>query len=120
MNKPLYAGLLFVTIIAAIGGVITMIPSSGASYPNVLGYRSICTFAPAATLFCFLVACASCFVRATFAKYGGTPSERFREHRTSLLPLALLLLLGVASSIWFIRVDSRFPDGTSSATVAVD
>ena len=32
----------------------------------------------------------------------------------------LLLVLGVASSIRFVRIDSRFPDATSGATVAVE
>lgn len=50
MNKLLYALLLTVTVLGTAGAVATLLPSAAASYPNILGYRSVCTFAPAASL----------------------------------------------------------------------
>jgi hypothetical protein len=47
MNRPLYAALLAVTVLAAAGGVATLVPVALASYPNAIGCRSLCTFSPA-------------------------------------------------------------------------
>lgn len=68
MNKTAYAILLGLSIIATVGGILTLIPNPGATYPNILGYRSLCTYAPAATVYCFLIAGLSCFARASFVK----------------------------------------------------
>jgi hypothetical protein len=98
-------------------GVAALWPSSGASYPNVLGYRSLCTFAPASSLFCFLISGLSCVIRAGAVKrrqmYG-----KVDFHGPPFVVLAVVLLLAVGSSIWYGIIDSRYPDGTTSATAS--
>ena len=118
MNKPLYAALLVFTILATVGGFITLWPRAAASYENVLGYRSVCTFAPAATFFCFFLAGLSCFLRATFVKDpDGPASEKFRRHARNLRPLAVLLILGLAASAWFGVVKARYTGVDAGAGV---
>ena len=117
MNKTAYTLLLVLTIVATVGGILTLIPWPKASYPNVLGYRSLCTFAPAASLFCFLVAGVRCFIRASLGKdQQGSPRQRLRRHGKHLVPLALLAVLAVATTFWFTSVKSQYPDGEGAAT----
>ncbi|NBC30901.1 MAG: hypothetical protein GVY29_13030 [Spirochaetes bacterium] len=118
MNKSApYVILLVLTIVATVGGVLTLIPWPNASYPNVLGYKSLCTFAPAATLFCFAIAGLSCYFRASLVKdQGGSAGDRLRRHGMSLAPIALLLILAVGATVWFLVVKGQYPDGESSAT----
>mgnify|MGYP003563464113 CR=1 FL=1 len=108
------------TILATIGGILTLIPWAGASYPNVLGYKSLCTFAPTATLACFFLAGLSCFLRATFLKETeGSLREKFRRHAHSLAPLGLLLVLFIASMIWFLAVKAQYIDAGSAASALI-
>lgn len=44
-----YHALLALTIALSLLAVVTLLPNPGASKPNVLGYRSVCSFAPAAS-----------------------------------------------------------------------
>ena len=116
LNAGAYIGFLALTIVGAVGGILTLIPAAGATYENVLGYRSLCTFAPAATLFCFFVAGTSCVLRASFVKRKaqfGKPVVR----AAPVIVVVAVLLLALASTGWFIAVDSRYPEGTTSATV---
>ena len=116
MNVRLYGILLVVTIICAVGGVLTLLPAPNASYPNVLGYSSLCTFAPAATLYCFLAAGITCVFRASLVKRpaysGGKPAFR----AAPLVVLALVLGLAIASTAWFVSVKSEYTDATSAVT----
>ena len=117
MNKRLYAVLLLVTILATAGGVVTLLPRAAASYPNLLGYRSVCTFAPAASLFCFLAAGVSCFLRASLAKEtSGSPRQRLSRHFRSIVPLALVLLLALGATVWYGAVKARYVDASTEAT----
>lgn len=112
-----YGGLLLLTVAAAVGGIITLIPNAAASYPNVLGYRSVCTFAPAATLFCFAVAGTSCVLRASLVKRKGmTGKASFRAPAVAVV--GLILVLGVVSTVWYLSVKSAYvgPDATTQAT----
>lgn len=118
MNKT-YIVLLIITILITLGGLLTLMPWPAASYENVFGYKSLCTFAPAATLFCFLIAGTFCFLRAAFFKpQGGTASERFRRHAKHLIPLAVVLILAIASTFWFNAVKAYYTDATTSASPA--
>jgi hypothetical protein len=117
MNKPLYATLLAVTILATAGGVATLVPLASASYPNPIGYRSLCTFTPASSLFCFAAAGVSCFLRASLAaEPSGTAAQRMSRHFRSLLPIALVLLLGLASTVWYGVVKARYSDASTTAS----
>jgi len=50
MNKNTLSTLLLVlSILLVIGAILTVIPNAGASKPNIIGYRSICTFSPVST-----------------------------------------------------------------------
>jgi hypothetical protein len=118
MNLKAYGGLLVLSIVATVGGVLTLMPASGASYPNILGYRSLCTFAPAATLYCFSVAGITCVLRASLIKRkafsGGTPQFRFPP----IAAVSVVLVAAVAATFWFTAVKSQYPDSTTTATTA--
>jgi hypothetical protein len=104
-----YGALLLLTLLATVGAVLTLIPASGASYQNLLGYRSLCTFAPAATLYCCAIAGASCVVRRAVVKRKG-----FRAVPSAIV--SLLLVAAVASTFWFTSVKSRYVDAPTTAT----
>jgi len=117
MNTKAYASLLALSLVATVGGVLTLIPFSGATYENVLGYRSLCTFAPAATLYCFAIAGASCIVRASFVK------RRFQFGKTvfrrrAIVVVAAFLVLGLAATGWFVVVKREYTDGQSAPSVS--
>jgi hypothetical protein len=117
MNGKAYMGLLVLSLIATVGGVLTLIPASGASYPNLLGYRSLCTFAPAATLYCFAVAGISCVVRASLVKRKALFGKAvFRA--PAIAVVAVVLVLGIAATGWFVTEKSRYVDGESAATAS--
>ncbi|MBU1169304.1 MAG: hypothetical protein KKD44_07045 [Proteobacteria bacterium] len=42
--------LLIASIILMIGALVTLIPFAGASKPNIMGYRSLCSFSPVSTI----------------------------------------------------------------------
>lgn len=42
--------LLWVAVILALGSPVTLIPVSGETKPNLLGYPSLCSFSPVSTL----------------------------------------------------------------------
>ena len=57
MTKQQWATVLRVTtVILAVGAVATLIPYSGASKDNVMGYKSLCTFAPVSTVIMLFIA----------------------------------------------------------------
>lgn len=58
MNKKelLKTLLLLATYTAALAGILTLIPLASAKEPNLFGYKSICSFTPASTVICLLLA----------------------------------------------------------------
>ena len=118
MSKT-YIGLLLISVLVTLSGLFTLMPWPAASYQNTFGYHSLCTFAPASTLFCFLIAGTICFIRSTFFKpQGGTTGERFRRHAKRLIPLAVVLILAIASTFWFQTVKQHYIDAATSASPA--
>jgi uncharacterized membrane protein len=115
MKKYFYHGLLIFTKIATIAGLLTLIPWNGASYENVFGYKSLCTYAPAATLFCFLIAGLSCFIRANFFNI---KEERKRIYFERLIPLILVAILAISAGVWFSNVKAFYMDTQSAATAS--
>jgi len=117
MHRLSYKLLLLFTITASLGGILTLIPAAGASYPNIIGYSSLCTFAPAASLYCFFIAGTTCFIRSTLIKdQSGTIKDRIKKHGKSLIPLLFVLILAAGSTIWFNNVKADYIDSQSAAT----
>ncbi len=120
MDRLSYKLLLIFTVLATLGGILTLIPWEGASYPNLINYPSLCTFTPAATAYCFLLAGLSCFVRATFIKdQSGSRSERFKKHRRSLIPLIALLVLAVFFNFRYLSIKASYADTATAASVEI-
>ncbi len=112
-----YGALIALSFIATIGGMLTLAPNAAASYPNVLGYRSLCTFAPAATLFCFAIAGISCVLRASLIKRRAMVGKPvFRA--PAVAAVATILALAVAATAWFASVTSQYTDGPDTTTTA--
>lgn len=121
MNKTLYGLLLGTSVLATLGGIATLIPWEGASYPNVMGYASLCTFAPAATFFCFFLAGVSCYVRASLVKHTeGSVRGRLRSHSYALVPLVLVLVLALSATGWNILAKAPYRDDVSGASALAE
>lgn len=119
MHRLSYKLLLLLTIVATIGGILTMIPRSAASYPNLIGYSSICTFAPAATLYCFFIAGFTCFIRSTFIKdQSGSGGERLKRHLKRAIPLGILLVAALIFHFRYSDIKAQYTDGGTSASVS--
>jgi uncharacterized protein with FMN-binding domain len=102
-----YYGLLGLTIAFSILVVVTMLPNPGAAKPNVLGYRSVCSFAPAASALCGLLAGLTCTIR----NRSFSANAASMKYRPLILPIAvgvLLLVLAVIFGVRFISAESRF------------
>jgi hypothetical protein len=104
--KGLYAPLLGLSVLFAAAAIGTLLPWPGASWENILGYRSLCTFAPIATALCALLAGATCAIRA---RYFG---PRRGEKRSWAFPAALCVALALtiacsAPSCARAKVDAR-------------
>ncbi len=118
MHRLSYKLMLLASLLITAGGIFTLIPRAAAGYPNILGYRSVCTFAPSATLFCFFTAGTICFFRAAFIKdQSGTAAERFKKHRKFLFLPGIVLGAAIITAIYFADIKSEYTDGTTSATV---
>ncbi len=123
MNSPVYKALLALSALLAIAGLATLLPNSGASWPNVMGYSSLCTFAPAGTLYCFFLAGLTCFFRASLVKEReGSAASRIRKHGKALAVLAALLVLTLTATAWHLTVKSGYigTDAGSAASAALD
>ena len=63
VRKNGYGLLMVLTIVLTLAGVITLIPSAGASKTCLLGYNALCSFTPISTVICFLFAGMLCQIR---------------------------------------------------------
>jgi hypothetical protein len=110
---PSYAVLLGVSSFATLGAVLTLVPDPGASWPNILGYRSLCTFAPGATFGCALIAAAACTIRARLVK---------RSYGPAFVPAAVFLVLAaalaVSTFVWAGEKAKFTGDATTAASPA--
>lgn len=109
---PAYKPLLGLSLLFTIAAILTLIPNPQASWPNLLGYRSICTFAPIASLACCFLAGLTCVIRARF--FG----PRRTEKRSWLGPIILGLVF-VSLSLVFVPgyIEAKNPDTQTSATM---
>ncbi len=106
-QPPAYVALLALTIVLTILAVVTLLPSQGASKPNVLGYRSICSFAPSASALCGLAAGITCTLRNRFvSRRRGT--ARYAPPFAPIGVSLVLVVIAVVFGVRFARVQSRF------------
>jgi len=111
---PAYPALLALSAFAALGAALTLVPNPGASWPNILGYKSICTFAPGATFGCALIAAIACVFRARLVRKWTAPG---------FIPIAAILLLiiglAVSTGIWAAektKYENRTPETVTAAS----
>ncbi len=98
-ESPAYWSMLGLSLAFSILAVVTMLPNPAASKPNVLGYRSVCSFAPAATALCGLLAGISCTLRNRRVSRAAA-SMRYRP---LILPTAVGLALLTVALVFGIR-----------------
>lgn len=111
---PAYGALLALSGLFALGAVLTLIPRGGAPWPNMLGYKGLCSFAPASTLACALLAAITCGIRARFVKRSPAPA---------LATIGVIVVLAGAfawaTAAWAAE-KAKYVDGRSAATVKAD
>ena len=129
-----YYGMLGLSLAFSILAVVTMLPNPAAAKPNVLGYRSVCSFAPGASALCGLLAGVTCaFRNRRFSR-----SAASARYKPLIVPIGVAVLLLAAAAVFGIRfgnAQSRFgsviaktevkaavfsslSEGTRSATVS--
>lgn len=114
-KNKLYGPLLILSAVFALGAVLTLIPFKGASWDNVLGYKSLCTFAPIATAVCALLAGTTCVIRARF--FGPQAGYRKPWAFPIIVALALASVIAVFLPIYFHVKAKALNDASSGATV---
>lgn len=111
---PAYPALLGLSAFFALGAIVTLLPSSTAPWPNVLGYSSVCPFAPAATFGCAILAATTCVIRARLVRRIPLPA---------FIPITAIALL-VTGFAWSTAVwageKAKYTDATSAATAAAE
>jgi len=106
-EPPAYWILLAFSALFTLAGVVTLLPSGAASTPNVLGYRSVCPFAPAASALCCLCAAVTCTLRGRLVSRSASRAR----YRPLILPLAAAVLLIAITGVFggmFISAQARF------------
>jgi hypothetical protein len=108
---PAYPALLALSALFALGAISTLVPIPVAAWPNMLGFKSLCSFAPASTLACALLAAGTCMIRARFVKRA--PMPLFFS-----MTFVILLAAGLAwSTFAWAGEKAKYIDGTSAATL---
>jgi len=114
-ESPAYWATLALSLAFSILALVTLVPDSAAAKPNVLGYRSVCSFAPAATALCGVLAGITCTLRNRLLSRRAS-SMRYRP---LIVPAGVGLILLAAATVFGIRfgaAQSRF--GTIIAKTA--
>lgn len=108
---PAYTALLALSGLFALGAILTLLPFPGAPWPNIMGYSSLCPFAPGATFGCALLAALTCTIRARLVRR--IPSPVF-------VPAAAILVLAaglaVTTVLWSAEKAKYVTDTASSAS----
>jgi uncharacterized protein with FMN-binding domain len=106
-ESPVYWSLFALSLALGAAALATLVPNAAAAKPNVLGYRSVCSFAPAATALCGLLAGLTCTVRnRMFSRRAAS-----MRHRPLIIPAGIGLVLLVIAAVFGIRfgaAQSRF------------
>jgi uncharacterized protein with FMN-binding domain len=98
-ETALYWIMLGLSLAFSVLAIVTLLPNPAASKPNVLGYRSVCSFAPAATALCCLLAGLTCTLRNRLVSRRSS-SMRWRP---LIVPAAVALPLLAAALVFGIR-----------------
>jgi uncharacterized protein with FMN-binding domain len=106
-QPPAYIAMLVLTVAFSILAIVTMLPSPGASKPNVLGYRSVCSFAPAASALCGLLAGITCTLRNRLISRLAA-SRRYAPLFAPVGASIVLVAIAVVFGIGFGRAQARF------------
>lgn len=94
-KERFYGPLLGLSGFFALAAVITLLPRAGARWENILGYKSVCTFAPIATALCALLAGTTCVIRA---RIFGPRAGMKRSWRAPIF-MGLMLAAVIAASV---------------------
>ena len=107
---PAYSALIGLSVLFALAAVLTLLPWPSARWPNILGYKSICPFAPGATFACALLAALACAIRSRLVKRAPSPV---------FVPVAAAVVL-VGALAWSTTAwageKAKYLDATSAAT----
>ena len=102
-----YYALIGLSLAFSVLAVVTLLPNPAASKPNVLGYRSVCTFAPAATALCGILAGITCILRNRFVS-ARKATTRFQPPFVAVLVLGALVATAAVFGARFTASQSRF------------
>ena len=97
-ESPAYWAMLGLSLAFSILAVVTLIPGASAK-PNVLGYHSVCSFAPAATALCGFLAGITCTLRNRLVSRRAS-SMRYRP---LFIPAGVGLVLLLVAAVFGIR-----------------
>ena len=106
-QSPAYIAMLALTIVFSVLAIVTLLPRAAASKPNVLGYRSVCSFAPAASALCALLAGITCTLRNRLVSRKAA-SARYAPPFAAVGVTLALGVIAIVFGIRFARVESRF------------
>jgi uncharacterized protein with FMN-binding domain len=102
-NEPAaYGAMLGLSLAFSFLALVTLLPNPAASKPNVLGYSSVCSFSPAATALCGLLAGLTCTVRNRVVSRGASSAR----YRPLILPVGIGLALLTVALVFGIRFGS--------------
>lgn len=87
----MYGLLLAASGLFTAAAIATLVPNAGASWENILGYKSLCTFAPIATALCALLAGMSCTLRRRL--FGPRSGQKLSPAAPIIVGLALAAVI---------------------------
>jgi hypothetical protein len=110
--RAAYGPLLGLSAIFALAALLSLLPWADASWGNVLGYKSLCSFSPISTAICALLAAATCTLRSRL--FGPRRGERRSWIPPLAVGLALALTIGLATPAYA----AAKADATSGASLS--
>jgi hypothetical protein len=108
----LYGLLLGLSALFAIAAISTILPSRGASWNNILGYKSLCTFTPISTAICALLAAITCVIRSRLV------GPKRGVKRSWVLPLAVGIVLALVIGLSIPPYAAATADARSGASIS--
>ena len=106
-QPPAYYAMLALSFAFSVLAVVTLLPNPSASKPNVLGYRSVCSFAPAATALCGLLAGITCTIRNRLVS-NKRAAARFKPPFVPIIVFVGLVAVAAVFGARFTAAQSRF------------